>query len=711
MKNLFLLWMFVGVLILSQTEINAQWVQTGPSGGRVNDLAVSGGKIYAASYGGVLISTNGIDWTHSDWGLMDGYINAVAVTSSRIFAGSQDNGVYVSDLNGLIWQQTSLNDKRINCMTAIGNNIFAGTSSTGVHLTTDNGTTWTQVNSGLTSLQVECFAVSGTNIFAGTGDGVFLSTNNGTNWTFANTGLPGTTILSLAVNGTNLYVGVRSHGIYYSPNNGQGWLQYGTSPTIYPYSIVFQGTDVYTTGGGGGIWRTTNNGTDWTRLNDGTNGMDAYAQVFDLNFIGENLVAAEWHVSESESMGLYTSANYGADWTQINWGQPKYCANGIAVANGNISVATCGGMYRSTDNGTEWVGRTIHNDYDWADFTAISFRSSTNGFAGDVNGFVYSSTNGGEDWWNTGQPYGDPVQIEAGAKITSFAFISTYLFAATTPFLAGVEGSVYFSSDNGATWERRSSGLPTSADTNTVVSSLAVIGNNLFAGTGHGVYLSTNNGTNWTKVNNGLTGLWVYSLAVKGTELFAGTLIQGVFRTNNNGTNWTHSLTDLNVTAVTVVDTNVFAGTWAQGVYRLINSDSSWKAVGLSNVYVTSFAYNDGYLFAATSANTVWKAPIDVLTPVEEIKINLPAEFNLSQNFPNPFNPTTTIQYSVEKLQQVTLKVYDILGNEISTLVNSEQPAGVYTIKFNGTTLSSGIYFYKLQTENYSETRKMLLMK
>jgi probable HAF family extracellular repeat protein len=83
----------------------------------------------------------------------------------------------------------------------------------------------------------------------------------------------------------------------------------------------------------------------------------------------------------------------------------------------------------------------------------------------------------------------------------------------------------------------------------------------------------------------------------------------------------------------------------------------------------------------------------------------------LAQNYPNPFNPTTKINYQIPELSFVTLKVFDILGNEIETLVNEDKPSGTHTIDFNSTNLQSGIYFYKLQTPDFTQTKKMILLK
>ncbi|MEO8399256.1 MAG: T9SS type A sorting domain-containing protein [Ignavibacteriaceae bacterium] len=88
-----------------------------------------------------------------------------------------------------------------------------------------------------------------------------------------------------------------------------------------------------------------------------------------------------------------------------------------------------------------------------------------------------------------------------------------------------------------------------------------------------------------------------------------------------------------------------------------------------------------------------------------------PNSYNLAQNYSNPFNPTTSIRYSIPQRSGVTIKVYDILGNEVATLVNEEKDRGVYTAIFNATGLSSGIYFYRLQSANFVQTKKMLILK
>lgn len=94
-----------------------------------------------------------------------------------------------------------------------------------------------------------------------------------------------------------------------------------------------------------------------------------------------------------------------------------------------------------------------------------------------------------------------------------------------------------------------------------------------------------------------------------------------------------------------------------------------------------------------------------------ETTIEIPLEYSLNQNYPNPFNPSTSIEYSVVSNEYVSLKVYDIIGNEVATLVNEKKDAGKYSVNFDASNLTSGVYIYKLSTNNFVQTKKMMLVK
>ncbi len=110
---------------------------------------------------------------------------------------------------------------------------------------------------------------------------------------------------------------------------------------------------------------------------------------------------------------------------------------------------------------------------------------------------------------------------------------------------------------------------------------------------------------------------------------------------------------------------------------------------------------------------TAWVNANNKVSSLDNFSNNVPLNYNLKQNHPNPFNPSTSIQYSIGSKQFVQLKVYDVLGNEIATLVNEEQPTGTYNVQFaiNNLQLSSGIYFYQLQAGDFVDTKKMILLR
>lgn len=110
---------------------------------------------------------------------------------------------------------------------------------------------------------------------------------------------------------------------------------------------------------------------------------------------------------------------------------------------------------------------------------------------------------------------------------------------------------------------------------------------------------------------------------------------------------------------------------------------------------------------AINEAQTKYSTILNVDNKISEI----PSGYSLSQNYPNPFNPNTKIRFSITNTQSVSLKVFDVLGNEIATLVNEELTPGVYQYNFDASNLSSGVYYYKLQSGNYSETKKMILIR
>jgi hypothetical protein len=147
-------------------------------------------------------------------------------------------------------------------------------------------------------------------------------------------------------------------------------------------------------------------------------------------------------------------------------------------------------------------------------------------------------------------------------------------------------------------------------------------------------------------------------------------------------------------------------------------NDTTWFSVdGGMNNDVYSLAVYNNELYAGgtfTEAGNVSASRIAKLTSpvgVKEETENLPKDYELFQNYPNPFNPTTNFGFRITNSGFVTLKVYDVLGREMTTLVSEEKPAGEYEVKFNASSLPSGAYFYRLQAGEFSDTKKFVLLR
>jgi hypothetical protein len=155
-------------------------------------------------------------------------------------------------------------------------------------------------------------------------------------------------------------------------------------------------------------------------------------------------------------------------------------------------------------------------------------------------------------------------------------------------------------------------------------------------------------------------------------------------------------------------------------VERTLNAEKGWDKLGFvsgkgSTTEITTYSFSDNKIIeAGVYLYRLKQIDFDgqfAYSPVIEVDVSKPLTFNLSQNYPNPFNPVTNIKYSIPVTSQVTLKVYDILGNEVQSLVNEVKNPGIYDVQFNASELSTGIYFYTINAENYTSTKKLILMK
>ena len=241
-------------------------------------------------------------------------------------------------------------------------------------------------------------------------------------------------------------------------------------------------------------------------------------------------------------------------------------------------------------------------------------------------------------------------------------------------FLGSHVYGVSRTSDFGITWDSVNTGFP---NTYNNVTFLYTDSNSVYAGVeGAGIYITTNDGLSWSARNNGLATLTSVRCITKyNNYLFIGTDSGGVYISSNNGLNW-------------------------------VQKNSGLITKNIRSLYVKS-----GYLYSGTYRMGLWRCFLSEIIGINNISSKIPKSSFLFQNYPNPFNPITSIKFQVENNRLVTIKIYDIIGKEVTTLVNENQSPGIYEVMFDGSTLPSGVYFYKLVSEGYSETRKMLLIK
>jgi len=384
-----------------------------------------------------------------------------------------------------------------------------------------------------------------------------------------------------------------------------------------------------------------------------------------------------------------------AQWIQMSNGMETTQSINALVSSGDIIfTGTFASSYFSTNNGSSWTQTSLNNQ------AVICIAAlGINIFAGTCLNGIYLSTNNGTNW----------TQTTLNNKcVYSLATLGNNVFAGT------LQTGVYFSTNNGLIWSQ-------TAFNNKSVVSLTTSGNNVFAGTSDsGVYLSTNNGTSWTQTS--LNNQHIASLTTIGNNIFAGTEYNGVYLSTNNGTNWTQtSLNNKMIYSLATFGNSIFAGT-NNGVYFSTNNGINWfiKNQGFNLLPgIGALLITNNHILAGTYGQSIWRRDLSEIIEIHNISTEIPSVFLLYQNYPNPFNPTTKIRFDISNRfpigalgnDKIILKVFDILGREVITLVDEKLQPGTYEVTFNGNNLPSGIYFYRLKSGDFIETKKLILIK
>ena len=685
------------ILLLSNT-IYAQWTETYPYGGVFNAVVANGTTFFAGSSEGALFMTtnNGTNWTQIGSNQNFGNIYSLLFDAPNLYVGCF-NGVFQTSDNGNKWTLiiNGLNNTEIKALAKYGDNIYAGNSAGLYYLVQDNNT-WIPIYGGLPGEGILSIAADGTQLFVLTSNsGVYRSTD-GMSWTVFNKGLPSSNNFAIAA-GTNYLFAGTSQGIYRTPLASNNWTKVTNQSNSFG-SLCLAVYDKYTFAGVqlGGVMMSTDEGTTW---NSFVSGMPLYSSPSSpfpgLYMSAHSFAVGSSYILAGTDNGIYSLALQSTTWNSADSGLNAGRVTSLLFNGSKIYAgASKGGFFISSDNGSRWYNynaglRDSPNVLDW-------YGSNVYSYGGSQGPLILDDTD--MRWITTDSLH----SINTG-------FWSILIY--NSKIYIGTENGVWTAKLNYRGFAKISTGLPIST-----IYSLIASGNNLFAGIRNGgVYLSTNNGINWTAVNSGISNLTVHSLLSAGSSLFAGTDGgSALYVTTNNGTNWTQANSGLDAPRVFSLasgGTYIFAGT-ANGVYFSSNNGSSWKAVSSTNMKaqnIYSLLVIGDNLYAGGD-NVIYKRLISEMTSVKDEE-GLPAAFELRQNYPNPFNPVTTINYSVFKSSFVTIKVYDFLGREVTTLVHENKTSGNYSVEFNAGKLVSGVYFYRMQAGEFVQTKKLVLLK
>ncbi|MBP9095379.1 MAG: T9SS type A sorting domain-containing protein [Ignavibacteria bacterium] len=388
-----------------------------------------------------------------------------------------------------------------------------------------------------------------------------------------------------------------------------------------------------------------------------------------------------------------------------------------------IDSFNTGYIFKTTNGGDNW---NINKTEVGRGFSRISFLNKSTGFVGSKwasgGSRLYKTTNAGDNWITLNNPGGSTFQYE------DMSVLDTNEIWATDPI--AFDGGLFRSTNGGLNWTRMF--FNTLFNPDKIYMYNTRLGFMRFEGD---LYRTSNGGSSWDTIR-GEHSTFDFEIRFADSLTAWKNNQAEIKKTTNGGVNWF---------VQTIPSSKVPGYILSFGV---INKDTVWGCGGYeyispgnerTRIYkTTNGGLNWGYQTPApevnsnetkfmrfTDKNHLWSYSAfgygfhtkiggndsTIYVGVQQISSEVPSNLKLYQNYPNPFNPTTKINYELRIADYVVLKVFDINGREISTLVNQKQSAGKYEYTFDGSFLSTGIYFYTLQTENYKETKKMMLVK
>jgi len=380
-------------------------------------------------------------------------------------------------------------------------------------------------------------------------------------------------------------------------------------------------------------------------------------------------------------------------------------------------------ILRSTNGGTNWVvGSPSLNSI--ADFYSIDMIDVNTGFICGNRSAVYKTTNSGINW--------DSIQIPnmpAGLILSKVDFVNQQTGWIFSRWVTGYDSTIYKTTNGGATWVKQKLGMITGSENSIYASCMLDENNGWVINSRPRPWKTTNSGATWDSTalsDNYLAGpLYDIKMLNSLTGYCSGSNNKVYKTTNGGSTPWVSvGFTSSTIyTLYTLEFSNPLEGV-VMGTYGICyytsDGGTSWinKSLfsSIDDIY-GSYLTADGKLFAVTLLDAcVFKNSNMIIVRINPVSQDVPKVCKLMQNYPNPFNPKTKIKFDIpsnvkRETSNVKLIVYDILGREMTTLVNEKLPFGTYEVEWNAGNYPSGIYFYELKTEDYSETKKLILLK
>ncbi len=374
---------------------------------------------------------------------------------------------------------------------------------------------------------------------------------------------------------------------------------------------------------------------------------------------------------------------------------------------------TCGAsgkVLRTTNKGQNWTNASgdlptsipMYNIFAWDANLAIVTGSTT-------SAYIYRTTNGGVNWAT--------VLTTAGGFDDNL-----WMTSATDAYCIGdiVSGNWHLakSTNGGSNWGTWAT-LPTTNTSGTYNNAACFLGQQVwFSGVGESkMYYSSNMGANWSQQTltlANITATWFNSptLGLAG----GSSASPGVLKTTNSGVTWTAVTAPYpssSISGIVGAANTWWAAQQGTGISISTNDGATWTTAYTAptgSFYHLTKSRSGATLWGIRSNGGISRYGQPILG-VNPISNTAPDKYLLSQNYPNPFNPVTKINFAIPKSGLVTIKIYDLLGKEVRTLVNETKNAGSYSVDFNGSELSSGIYFYKINVNGFSDIKKMTLIK